>query len=71
MCLADRYSLKVPKSSQKQILYKADLGIKKIKLDLNDDEHTVKDKITSDVEEDEVETVVGFPQLYVPAVVLR
>lgn len=63
MCLADRYSSKVPTSSQKQILYKAGLGIKKIKLDLDDDEQTVKDKITSDVEEDEVQTVVGFPQL--------
>ena len=63
MCLADRYSSKVPTSSQKQILYKAGLGIKKIKLDLDDVEQTVKDKITSDVEEDEVQTVVGFPQL--------
>jgi hypothetical protein len=37
------------------------LGLKKIKLDLDDDEIKVKEKLISDVEEDGV--VVGFPKL--------
>ena len=33
VCLADRYSFKTPSSLEKQMLYKAGLGLKKIKLD--------------------------------------
>ena len=48
VCLADRYSFKTPSSLEKQILSKAGLGLKKIKLDPDDDEDTLKEKITSD-----------------------
>ena len=62
VCLADKYSFKTPSSLEKQILFKAGLGLKKIKLDPNDDEDTVKEKITFDVTDSEGNTV-GFPAL--------
>ena len=37
------------------------MGLKKVKLDLDGDENTVKEKLMSDSEEDSV--VVGFPKL--------
>ena len=42
LCLADRHSFKTPSSIERQMLYKAGLGLKKVKLDPNDDEDTVK-----------------------------
>ena len=53
---------KTPSASEKQILFKAGLGLKKIKLDLEDDEQTVIDKITSGTQ-DATGNSVGFPQL--------
>ena len=62
VCLADGFSQKVPTAYEKQILHKAGLGFKKIKLDLNDDEQTVHGKLTSsDLFSDE--HVGGFPQI--------
>ncbi|CAB4042845.1 Arylsulfatase B, partial [Paramuricea clavata] len=62
VCLADSASSKAPSSVDKQILYKAGLGVKKIKLDLEDNEQTVLDKITSDTN-DTLGNPLGFPQL--------
>ena len=60
VCLADKYSFKTPSSLEKQILFKAGLGLKKIKLDPTDDEDTVKEKITSDVKDSDG-NAIGFP----------
>jgi hypothetical protein len=62
VCLADSTSSKAPSSVDKQILYKAGLGVKKIKLDLEDNEQTVLDKITS-YTNDTLGNPLGFPQL--------
>ena len=62
VCLANRFSTKVPSNTEKQILMEAGLGIKKIKLDLEDEEMAVNEKITSD-EKDEGGNFKGFPQL--------
>ena len=51
VCLADRLTTTVPTAAEKQILHKAGLGLKKIKLDLEDDKNAVKEKLLSDVEE--------------------
>ncbi len=62
LCLADSTSSKAPSSFDKQILFKAGLGVKKIKLDLEDNEQRVLDKITSDTKEASGNPL-GFPQL--------
>lgn len=62
VCLADTSSSKTPSSFDKQILFKAGLGVKKIKLDLEDNEQTVLDKITSNTK-DASGNAMGFPQL--------
>ena len=62
MCLADRFAAKVPNASEKQILSKAGLGVKKIKFEIDDDEETVTNKIMSDVKDNDG-VVLGFPQL--------
>ena len=46
VCLADRLCYKVPNAVEKQTLHNAGLGLKKIKLDLEDDEEEVLKKIT-------------------------
>ena len=38
ICVADRYQSRIPSSKDKQVLFHAGLGMKKIKLDLEDDE---------------------------------
>ena len=48
VCMADSVSSKTPTSMEKQILFKAGLGVKKIKLDMDDDEQAVFTKITCD-----------------------
>ena len=53
---------KTPSASEKQILFKAGLGLKKIKLDLEDDEQTVMGKITSETQ-DATGHPMGFQQL--------
>ena len=49
-CLADYTASKTPSAMEKQILFKAGLGLKKIELDLQDDELTVMNKITSETQ---------------------
>ena len=61
-CLADRFCFKTPTSVGKQRRFKAGLGLKKIKLDLEDNENTVKEKITSDALDSQGEPE-GFPTL--------
>jgi len=51
----------VPTSTENQILHKAGLGLKKIRLDLDDNVNDVKEKITSKEVDDGVP--LGFPQL--------
>ena len=46
VCVADRHQSKIPTSTEKQVLFQAGLGVKKIKLDLEDDEQSVLEKIT-------------------------
>lgn len=62
ICMADSVCSKTPTSTEKQILFKAGLGLKKIKLDMEDDEQAVVGKITSDAKDSEGSDV-GFPQL--------
>lgn len=62
MFLADRFAAKVPNASEKQILSKAGLEVKKIKFEIDDDEETVTNKIMSDVKDNDG-VVLGFPQL--------
>ena len=46
VCVADLHQSKIPTSTEKQVLFQAGLGVKKIKLDLEDDEQSVLEKIT-------------------------
>ena len=62
VCLADRYQCKTPSAVEKQTLHKAGLGVKKIKLLLDDDASAVYEKLVSS-EKDDVGDVKGFPQL--------
>ncbi|KAK3083721.1 hypothetical protein FSP39_002007 [Pinctada imbricata] len=62
ICLSDKDTCKVPTSDEKEVLYKAGLGLKKIKFDLCDDVSDVMEKVSSD-EKDENGEVIGFPQL--------
>ena len=62
VCLADRLATKLPNSSQKQILQKAGLGFKRIKLDFEDNENQVYQKLISD-DFDEKGYCKGFPKL--------
>ena len=52
---------KVPTAAEKQILFKAGLGLKKIKFDIDDDEEAVMKKITS--AESDSNELTGFPKL--------
>ncbi len=63
VCLADRLAYKVPTAAEKQTLFKAGLGLKKMKFDVDDDEEAVVKKITSSETEDGSTQVFGFPQL--------
>ena len=64
MCLASKYSCRVPTSTEKLILQNAGLGFKKIKLDLEDDEEEVFRKLTSsDKDFDDSYSLIGFPPL--------
>ena len=62
MCLSDRISDKIPNPTQKQVLQKAGLGLKKIVFNLEDTEEEVYAKLTSS-ELDEDKNTIGFPQL--------
>ena len=63
VCLADRLAYKVPTAAEKQLLFKAGLGLKKIKFDVDDDEEAVRKRITSSETEYDSTEVIGFPQL--------
>ncbi|XP_028416926.1 uncharacterized protein LOC114541138, partial [Dendronephthya gigantea] len=62
VCMADTTASKTLSSVEKEILFKAGLGLTKIKLDIQDDEQAVVNKITSD-EKDATGNSYGFPQL--------
>ena len=62
VCLADTWAARVPTATEKQILANAGLGLKKIALDLNDDEEEVTRNLLSD-EKDQHGQPKGFPQL--------
>lgn len=55
-------SMKAPTLPEEQILFKAFLGLKKIKLEAEDDEKTVISKLTSDAKRDDGNPL-GFPAL--------
>ena len=59
--MADRLTYKVPTAAEKQVLFKAGLGLKKIKFDIDDDEEAVMKKITS--AESDSNEITGFPKL--------
>lgn len=63
ICMADSVSCKTPSSIEKQLLFKAGLGVKKIKLDMDDDEQAVISKITSEAKNPSGDAAIGFPQL--------
>ena len=66
VCLASMYAMKVPNSGEKEMLRKAGLGVRKVKLNLQDNEDEIfkklccGDKRTGD---DEENLPVGYPQL--------
>ncbi|XP_061171879.1 uncharacterized protein LOC133181380 [Saccostrea echinata] len=62
VCLADKEALKVPSSSEKDILFKAGLGTRKIQFLSSDKEADVLQRITSDKLTEDGQTF-GFPQL--------
>ena len=62
VCLADSCCRKTPSSAEKELLFKAGLGLKKIKLEVEDDEQTVLEKLTSDVNGEDSRPL-GFPAL--------
>ena len=61
ICVADRYQSRITSSTDKQVLFHAGLDIKKIKLDLEDDEHDVLERITCGNNGNDGE-IKGFPQ---------
>ena len=58
MCLSSPYTSKVPNFPEKQVLYKAGLGMKKIKFFSDDGEEDVYNKLTSEDSENG-----GIPKL--------
>lgn len=61
-CLSNPTQTEIPTYEDKAILLEANLGDKKIKLNLDDSEHEVLSKITSAVQDENGETI-GFPCL--------
>ena len=62
VCLADRHACRAPSSAEKQVLQQAGLGLKKIRFFVDDSEVEVKEKLTSDILDDNGEPM-GFLQL--------
>ncbi|KXJ10283.1 hypothetical protein AC249_AIPGENE17508 [Exaiptasia diaphana] len=60
--IRERHSVKVPTASERQALMRSGLGLKKIKLELDDNEETVIRKITSDEADDDGQPK-GYPKL--------
>ena len=65
VCLANKYSVEVPPGEEKSALHRAGLGYKKIKLNMNDNETAVLEKICDGTldHSDEQNRALGFPQL--------
>ena len=63
VCLADRLGYKVPTAAEQQILFKAGLGLKKIKFEVDNDKEAVRKRITLSETEDDSTEVICFPQL--------
>ncbi|XP_033748894.1 uncharacterized protein LOC117333620 [Pecten maximus] len=63
ICLSDKDQDKVPSSDIKEQLFKAGLGLKKIRLDMNDDVNEVMDKLSTDELNSDGDESIGFPQL--------
>ena len=61
VCLASRHQSRIPSSTEKQVLFHAGLGMK-IKLDLEDKEQDVLEKVTCGDRGEDGE-IKGFPQL--------
>ena len=62
ICVANRYQSRIPSATEKQLLFHAALGMKKGKLDLEDDERDVVEKITCGDTGNDGENK-GFPQI--------
>jgi len=65
-CLSSPYQTEVPSVIEKEKLQNAGLGLKKIKLNINDDEFQFYDKLTSNEkldDDDDGGEIVGFPRL--------
>ena len=62
-CLSSKFAFKVPTQTEKEILHNAGLGLRKIKLDLSDDENEVRQKLTSSDVPEGGAFPVGYPQL--------
>ncbi|XP_071147376.1 uncharacterized protein [Mytilus edulis] len=63
VCLSNKNADKVPSPSEKDNLFKAGLGSKKIKFHADDTEQDLLDTINSDIVEGLDNETVGFPQL--------
>ena len=63
VCLADRLATKVPTATEKQVLQKAGLGIKKIKFEIDSDEKAVLETITSSEVNSDTGQTIGFSKL--------
>ena len=63
MCLADRLATKVPTATEKQVLQKAGLGIKRIKFEIDSHEKAVLETITSSEVNSETGQTIGFSKL--------
>ena len=65
MCLLDIHAKKVPTPTEKAVLQKAGLGFKKIKFDLEADEVSVYNQLTSSSSGNSQpgELTSGYPQL--------
>ncbi|KAK3582130.1 hypothetical protein CHS0354_017241, partial [Potamilus streckersoni] len=62
VCLANKESRYIPTATEKEILHKAGFGVKKIRLDADDEEEDVVQKLMSGELYEENKTL-GFPQL--------
>lgn len=63
LCLANKDQNNIPSTAEKEILYNAGLGKKRIRLNKDDNEQAVIDKIMSSEIDAETKETVGFPDL--------
>eukprot|EP00794_Sanderia_malayensis_P002531 gene2531-2927_t len=62
-CLSSKFAFKVPTQTEKEVLHNAGLGLRKIKLDLADDENQVREKLTAAEVPEGGAFPAGYPQL--------